>query len=229
MIIECSGLSNPLDVVSALSAPALLREVAVSHIICLVDAARVERALAAVELARTQISGSDVLILNKIDTVDKDVSAKAHALIDDFAPDTKVYETSYGDIGRENLLKLLNDPAPVQCACGCSHDDGHHNHHHHSHSLPASFCTVALNLPDQVDREALGKLMELLPENVIRAKGFANIEQNGWHILQKTFDSFDITPFGSKAPSTGSILVCIGQHLVADEIKRVLSDTVGNS
>ncbi|HEY3416470.1 MAG TPA: GTP-binding protein, partial [Armatimonadota bacterium] len=69
IIIECSGLSNPLDVVGVLSTPMLLSRVAVSHVICLLDARRGPILLKAAELARAQVATADVLIFNKADTI----------------------------------------------------------------------------------------------------------------------------------------------------------------
>ena len=218
IIIECSGLSNPLDVVNALAAPALISRIAVSHIVCLLDAARCQKVLGAIEIAKAQVASSDIIILNKADTIDDSLRGPIEELVDTPSNHSTRQWTTYGDIGRENLLAILTDSAPTRCACGCGHD-----HHHHSHSLPASFCTVAMPLPETIGRDALQSLLESLPENVIRAKGFANIQSEGWHVIQKVYDAVNVIPHGTIAPSVGAVLICIGQSLAAEEILALVS------
>ncbi len=225
IIIECSGLSNPMDVVSALSAPAMLSEIAVSHIVCLVDSRRVEKLATVAILAAGQISAADVLVLNKADTVDDQTRASVESFANNLNPHATTYWASYGDIGREALLGLLTDSAPVRCACGCGH--GHHDHASHDHrELPASFCTLAVELPASIDRESLEALLNSLPESVIRAKGFAKLTDTGWHAIQKTYDYIQLTPMNDPAPSVGPILICIGQHLNAQEIRDLVGESL---
>ena len=211
IIIECSGLSNPLDVVGVLAAPAMLDRLAVSHIICLVDAGRAEKMLAVAELAKAQVANADIVILNKADRVTEDKQDAVSAMIDELNPHAVKYWATYGDIGINHLRALLTDPAPVRPSCNCGH--AHHEHGHHHHELPASFCTVALSLPEVVKRQSLEMLLDSLPENVIRAKGFAHIDGEGWQVLHHVFDVNDIFPHSGSVPSKGSLLICIGQHL----------------
>ncbi|HEY3379487.1 MAG TPA: GTP-binding protein [Armatimonadota bacterium] len=214
IIIECSGMSNPLDVVSALSTPAFVSRVAVSHILCLLDASRVAKTLQHVELARTQAAMANVLVLNKADNLEAGQQETVAALAHNVNPHAKKYWTAYGDMGRAALLDILqHTPATRQhCACGHTHDD-HTPHAHHAHVLPASFCTVALPLPYPIAREALETLLHALPDNVIRAKGFAVVADEGWHVLHKVYDSVDTYPHAGPPPNAGSVLICIGQHL----------------
>lgn len=233
IIIECSGLSNPMDVVAALSAPALLRQVAVSHIVCLMDSTRIAKVLKVAELARTQVSSADILILNKADKLTDDGRPAVEAELTGLWEQAETHWASYGDIGRENLMRILDEHAPAHCACGCGHDHDHHHDHGigngHSHSLPASFCTVAVPLPDAVGRPEIESVLGALPENVIRAKGFANVESEGWKVLHRVYDSTDIMTLSGPAPSIGAVLVCIGQHISYDEIMSAVSRCLVNA
>lgn len=221
IIIECSGVSNPLDVVSVLSTPALVSQVAVSHVLCLLDASRVEKTLKMVELAQTQAATADILVLNKTDCLDDARTDAVRALATQINPHAVQHWAQYGAIGREALLALLTDTPPIRYACDCGH---HHCHHEpHTHALPASFCTVALPLPSPISREDLEGLLHALPAEVIRAKGFADVLSEGWQVLHKVFDSVECYPFTGPAPSTGAILICIGQHLPIAEIEELIA------
>jgi len=224
LIIECSGLSNPLDVLSALSSPALVRQIAVSHIVCLLDARRAEAMLKVTELAKTQVATADVVILNKEDTLVPERRESVDTLAAGLAPHATRYWARYGDIGDDAMRGLLTDTAPMHHMC----DDVHcrHDHHSHSHALPASFCTFATALPSVVTRPALEALIQALPENVIRAKGFAYVCDEGWQVLHRVYDAWDITPFIGATPSNGAILVCIGQHLDSAAIETMIAQSL---
>ena len=210
VLIECSGLSNPLDVLGALSVPALLREVAVSHIVCLLDAPRADKVLQVAEVAKAQIAAADLIVLNKADLLPEDGRHAVEALTSRLAPRAELAWTSFGDLGRERLLQLLTDPAPVRPAVPPGH---HHDHGEHAHSLPASFCTAAFALPTGVSSAAMARLLAALPDSVIRAKGFAHLAGEGWHVLHRVYDTVDIIPLPGDPPRAGALLVCIGQHL----------------
>ncbi|MHB0911883.1 MAG: CobW family GTP-binding protein [Armatimonadota bacterium] len=215
ILIECSGLSNPIDVVNALSAPALLSEVAVSQVVCLVDAARAVKILSVAEMAKAQVGTANLVIMNKSDLVG-DRRAPEGAVAE-LAPKAELVWATHGEIGRERLMRLLTDGVPVISGCSC-----HGHSHEHSHELPASFCTVALPLPETVGRESLERLLGSLPENVIRAKGFANLVGEGWHAMHKVYDCASLSPLGT-TPKIGAVLVCIGQHLSAERLSELVA------
>jgi G3E family GTPase len=220
VIIECSGLSNPIDVVSVLTTPALITKVGVNHVVCLVDSPRADKILRVAELAKSQVAYSDLIVLNKIDKVDQVDRANVESRIREIAPETELLWAAYGDIGHDRLLQLLKD-VPSEHGCSCGHD--HTHEHGHTHSLPASFCTTAVHLPECVAHENLLKMLSALPDNVIRAKGFAYSDGIGWQVLHKVYDSVDITPLSGPAPNAGAILICIGQHLNPHDILYVAS------
>jgi G3E family GTPase len=226
IIIECSGLSNPLDVIGVLSMPALLTRVAVSHVLCVLDAARAAKVLAVAELAKIQVSTADIVILNKIDHLPDAGRPAVEALCATLAPHATRYWATYGALDDAVLFALLTDPAPAHtpCACGDAHQ---HAHAHHTHSLPASFCTFALPLPNRVTLAALERLLRRLPENIVRIKGFAHLGESGWHVLHRAFDCVDIAPLTGTIPSTGPLLVCIGQHLEPAAILASVTATLG--
>jgi G3E family GTPase len=225
IIIECSGLSNPLDVIGVLAAPALIGKIAVSHVVCLLNSAKCDKLLKAAEVALRQVESADILILNKSDLLEDDSRAAVEAAVLPLAPKAARHWATYGDIGRDALLDILKTPAVTHshCTCGCGH--AHNHDHDHHHELPASFCTVAVPLPPEVEALALEKLLGGLPENVIRAKGFANVRDRGWQVIQKSYDSVYLAPIAA-APTVGAVLICIGQQLEAEAILGMAAEVV---
>ena len=220
IIIECSGLSNPIDVVSVLTTPALITKVGVSHVVCLVDSPRADKILRVAELAKSQVAYSDLILMNKMDKVNQAEREIVEFRVREISPETELLWAAYGDIGHDRLLQLLKDK-PSEHGCSCGH--GHNHEYGHSHSLPASFCTTAVHLPESVRLEHLMNMLSALPDNVIRAKGFAYTDGIGWQVLHKVYDSVDITPLSGPAPNAGAILICIGQHLKPGDILDTVS------
>ena len=228
ILIECSGMSNPLDVVSVLSMPGLIRKIAVSHVVCVLDAARASKILPNVELARVQVEMASTLVLNKRDRLAMEEREPMLAIARQSNPHADCHWAEQGNPGREVLLKWLTTPAPTcqLCGdCGYQHEGQAHtetHEHHHAFALPESFCTVAVPLPDPISPCALEDILQSLPEGVIRAKGFARLPEGDWHVLHKVFESIDIYPYRNAAPSTGAILICIGSHLDARVIHELV-------
>ncbi len=223
IIIECSGLSNPIDVITAVSMPALTGKVAVSQVITLVDSKRAVKVLKAAELAKEQVKAGNVVILNKIDEVDDSQWQEIYDLVAGISIDARILRAEYGDIGSEEFEKIVNDKSFYkECACNCGEDHDHdheHHHHQHHHELPDSFFTVAVDLPDMTD-EQIKEMMEKLPMDAIRVKGFA-FNGSEWYLLHRVYDSVDIMPY-KKEPSCGAVLICIGQRLNGDVIRGVV-------
>ncbi len=222
ILIECSGLSNPLDVLGVLTAPAMLREVAVSHIVCLLDAVRAPAMLKVAEVAKQQVAAADIILLNKQDRLDPAKRPEVEALVRALNPHAALHWTTYGDLGDAALRGLLTDPAPVRASCAC----GHAQHDHHHHELPASFCTTALPLPPTMARAELEALLHALPANVLRAKGFAYVAGEGWHMLHRVFDAVDVIPFTDAVPASGPLLVCIGQQLDVEALRTLVEPQI---
>lgn len=222
ILIECSGMSNPLDVVSVLSMPGLISKIAVSRVVCMVDMRRAGKVLPNVELARVQATMASTLLMNKIDLLDENEILTLADYLHNLNPAAEIHRSLKGNPGREVMLNWLTTPVPIKEVGHCNGENCEHAHH--SHALPASFCTVALPLPTPLPREVVENILQALPASVIRVKGFALIADEGWQVLHRVYDSIDIYPYRNNPPSTGAILICIGQQLVAAEIEAALND-----
>ncbi len=224
IIIECSGLSNPIDVISAVSMPALTGKVAVAQVITLVDSKRAVKVLKVAELAKEQVRAGNVIILNKIDEIDDAMRQEVCNITAEISNNAKILYAEYGNIGAEEFGNIINDKTFYKtCTCDCGEDHDHHHHHQHHHELPDSFFTVAVDLPDMTI-EQIQDMMNKLPLDAIRVKGFA-YNGNEWFLLHRVYDSVDVMPY-KKEPSCGAVLICIGQRLNGDVIRDVVDKAV---
>jgi G3E family GTPase len=219
IIIEGTGVANPLEIVEALTHPTLVDSIEVQSIISLVDASKFleyQSIFSSSKEIRTilkeQISYSSLVLLNKVDLLTESKLAKVRkkltALIHD---QLKVVETSYGEIDVEELL--LSRAASLTVSVGqdyqhqsnspshkhehqhsydsgsLHHDEGQHEHHHHHPHK--LFQTLKLDNLPPLNRLKLDHWFQSLPINVLRAKGIIQFtESPGWFQFQYSSSHF---------------------------------------
>ncbi len=69
ILIETTGLADPLPIVASLTRTALRSRVRVDAVVTLVDAPSFDEAVAQTDVAQAQIAAADVVIINKVDQV----------------------------------------------------------------------------------------------------------------------------------------------------------------
>ncbi len=107
------------------------------------------------------------------------------------------------------------------CCCGHDHDH-HHEHgegcscgHHHADEV---FNAIGLETIKHFSEEELQHILSHLGDNVVRAKGIVQDNQNGWLFFDYVPGDLDIRK--GSAAYTGLITV-IGEHVCEDEIKAL--------
>lgn len=180
IVIESSGVADPASVVRAFMVPEIRSSVLLDGVITLVDA---EQALAlpdeAMKLARAQVTGGDLIVLNKTDLVNFDIRSQVRNWIGDIRPGVQILEAAHCSLPLEILLGVHSvEPATVtalKIAGEHSHDilpdwrgaTGHHEHHH-DHMFET--WSYESDIPLQLG--LLQQLLSHLPKTLYRAKGF---------------------------------------------------------
>lgn len=99
IIIETSGVSDPLGVAQTFLYTDLANYTAVDTILTLVDAAEFLNLPAENEvLAMDQVGTADIVVLNKTDLVDEVGLATVRQAIHEISPAARIFETSYGTV-----------------------------------------------------------------------------------------------------------------------------------
>lgn len=157
IVIETSGISDPIDVVLALRA---LTSVHVDSVMTLIDA---EQVLNVGKVHQTlvwnQIGTADFVILNKVDLIDAAQRTAVHAYIKHIAPKTRMIETTHGDVphsviwggGAVDLERLR-----------LSHNQTDHTER---------FKTWAWQHDEPLSLVRIQHVLERLPTHIYRAKG----------------------------------------------------------
>lgn len=201
ILIETSGLALPKPLIQAFQWPAIKGRVTVDGVVAVVDgpalaAGQVAGDMDALQAQRAadetldhddpveevfddQIACADLIVLSKSDLLDSDAAKKAEARIADHLPRAvKIVPSVNGDI----------DPA-VFLGLGLAVEDdienrktGHDGHFDHEHD---DFDTFIIDLPSITDPAQLADKVSKAAEteNVLRLKGFAEVEGKPMRLL----------------------------------------------
>jgi G3E family GTPase len=184
ILIESSGVADPAGIVSSFLEPEIWGRVQLDGVVTVVDA---EQALnlpdEEAELARAQVTGGDLMVLNKVDLVDAARLEQVKSWLREIRPGVPVFETSQCRLPLEILLGTDRaDPAPAASATDPAldvhvHDisatsaaqDGDHAHDH-DQALAFDTWTYASDRP--MTFGLMKQVLTHLPDTVFRAKGF---------------------------------------------------------
>jgi G3E family GTPase len=221
IIIEASGVSDPLEIAMVFRQPALSQLIIVDAVLAVIDAEQIltlERQNEA--MAVLQVGSADIVVINKIDLVTADERATVEKWVHKIMPKARILGTTYGRVPMELLLgqgtfsyeKLVErDSADVHVhAEGETHD---HDHHHHDHSL--IFSTWHWESSELLSLRAVRRVVDSLPKTVYRAKGILYLldDPDTMGILQVVGKRASIT-WGRKWGNTAPIsqIVVIAEH-----------------
>jgi len=225
IVIESSGVANPAGIVKSFLEPDIWGTVQLDGVITVVDA---QQALDLPQeegrLARAQVAGGDLVLLNKVDLVDAETLARVHAWIDSIRPGVQVFDTTQARLPMEILLGTTA-LVPKQVDAGTDAGLAVHVHevsttagdqshdHDHEHELLFDTWTYTADAPLQL--ALMQEILKHLPSTVFRVKGFvyAIEEPESRMVVQLVGRRATVTPtrtWGTEQPQTR--LVFISRH-----------------
>ncbi|MBO9308248.1 MAG: GTP-binding protein [Chloroflexi bacterium] len=173
IVIEPSGVSDPVSVAQTFQLPELRDRIRLDAIVAVVDAEQFEQLEGAnAYMAYEQLTVADLIVINKIDLVTPErVAALKRKWL---YPTARVIETSFGRVPVDLLLDTGRlDPARLTARL--AHDVHVHgpsappDHHHHDHSL--TFASYSWQCDAPLSLRALKRALRQLPTTLYRAKG----------------------------------------------------------
>ncbi|MDF2441428.1 MAG: hypothetical protein JWN98_2412 [Abditibacteriota bacterium] len=228
VLIESSGLADPVLLLDVLTAAPLLPLVRVAAILCVVDAAHPDEIAGSLgPLLRRQIGMADWIVLNKTDLLAAPQLAALQEALGTLNPHANIARAVQCDFDLSPLWQAVATSDGVQStsARGASAQSTLDSAAAAAH---AQAHTIVCPLPHPVERTALEAAFAALQGTVWRAKGFARVRgESGLRLIQYTggpdgAGRLHIAPFslphGSAEPDT--FLVFIGAALDGDALKR---------
>jgi len=180
IIIETSGVSDPLEVALTFRS---LRQIYIDSILTVIDAEHILSLDTSYErLSTNQVRMADLLILNKVDLINKEQLEAVRRHIRALAPRARILETTHAVVPITLLLNIgtfdlhsLHDGSPQEVHVHTASDDNYHEHEedsphvHTDHTLV--FNTWHWHSDQPVSYRALRQMVDHLPETIYRAKG----------------------------------------------------------
>jgi len=199
LIVEASGIADPIGVAGAFRTSALREQTRVDGIITLVDAEQAQNPRLDSQLIHDQIRSADVVVLNKVDLVDAPRRAELVGWIRSLAPGARVIEAVDAEVPFEVVMGIDSREArlPVDGS------DGRH----------LQFDTWSYSTEHPLAYRSVRAALESLPAELFRAKGILALADapNLPFTLQMVGRRISIEPagtWGERQPATE--LVCIG-------------------
>ncbi|SKC39746.1 GTPase, G3E family [Maledivibacter halophilus] len=194
VLIESSGLSDPTGMSKILSMVQELTENSYEYIgnITIVDATNFEKLLSTAVAVKLQIASSDLVLINKIDLVDKGKLEKIENLIKEVNPLVSIKYTKYGLIKDRRWIENLN----------CKNSSGDINI---AKKRIIGTQKILVSMEGNFSKELIRKWIEDFSDYFYRIKGFVRIEGK-WHYIDGTSNQLEITKTDIM-PDKGSLVI----------------------
>ncbi len=214
IIIESTGLADPDPLAYRVKSAGLNLDA----IITVVDTLNVERFLAETEVAKAQIAAADFLVVNKIDLVGAPELARVERRLAKLNPRALQLQSVRGGLDSDLLFATGVASFRERAREGVATSD---------HLHQDAFASFVYETTAALDQTAFERVLDRLPDDIIRAKGIVRFVGRDWHCL------FNVTCGRSElswlklpdAPATNQA-VFIGRHLdrhragVLDALRR---------
>lgn len=246
IIVETTGLADPLPVAMTFLSSELRDECRLDSIITLVDAENFSLDLLTGDVGRRQIIYGDIMLLNKTDLVSEERRKSVERALLQIKPDARILPCRRGNVPLGLLLSVglfdsdrwlqpeAEDPAPdhghnSEHQHHHSHTHHHHHHHHASEGDPSGaiegFTSLSFCSDQPLDLRSFQNFLDnQLPQTVFRAKGilwFRESERRHlFHLAGKRF-SIDDDDWPSTMPRSNR-LVLIGRDLNQSTLRQQL-------
>ena len=234
LIVETTGLADPLPVAMTFAAGNLREKVRLDSIITLIDAEDFDFKLERSSVAYSQILYGDILLLNKCDLVSEGHLKKIENSINEIKKEPRILRSINSEVGLETIISVglfetdnFTSKKNIQNVEEDSSDHSSHSHDHSSHSHDLNniegFTSISFKTSEPFSLRKFQYFLDnQISENVFRAKGilwFMESERKHiFHLSGKRFSLDDDEWTNEKSNK----IVLIGKDLDHQTIKNQL-------
>ena len=211
IIIEASGLSDPDPIRDALRNDEVAKNTHLESTLCIVDALNFENIRREHAISMSQVGDADIIIISKVKEAGYETTTRVKNFIESIGVGTKVL------LWDENLspeLFLIPNSAKVKPV-----NKSEVLEHHHEHEKYDEFWFKS---DKQLDLQKFTRVMNTLPDNVIRSKGYINAESNKI-MVQYVAHKLEVIESEWKDESPHSAVLFLGKELDLQNIQEALS------
>ena len=216
IIIEASGMSEPLPVAQSFLMNTFEDRIRLDSIICLIDAENFRtNVVQNTQTATEQLEFADIIVMNKVDLVsekEKEETLRFVRTINRAAP---IFEANHGKI---NIRYLIDTHAFILT----EEKENEMNHHKHNHDNSFSEFLFQSSIP--FDMQKLKRFIFALPIEVFRIKWFCFFEGlDKQYVLQRAGKKLTIDEYQKPKTKLENKLIFIGKDLDVWDIQRALN------
>ena len=225
LLIETSGVSDPIPVLETFLQPELGALFSLSSTLVVVDAEHLPGLRGEMAgLARVQIQAADLVVVNKVDLVSSEALAKVKQLVHKIAPGSRIIEVSHGRVPLEMVFEPNDRPSGPPRG-GDSRYDADHSHEQ-------AFLSWHWTSNQPLSLPRLRSVMETLPETVYRVKGIVYLEELPMYriVLQmvgKRYNLTDSDRWESERPRSEIVMIGGRDGIDGEELQRAFDACVG--
>jgi G3E family GTPase len=223
VLLEASGVADPAGIAVTFIDPGIRDHIRLDSITCVMDAEQVFAAQEQMRLKLWQIGCADMLILNKVDLVERNQIARIKSWLDEHLPRYRLIEAERCDVPLEILMSVghldsigLHDHDWHPCAgLNCSsHLSDHTN----------AFSAWSYETQSLFSIATLQQVASRLPVNIYRCKGviYSAEMPERRAILQVVGKRVDISienEWGSRIPPTQIVVIGARGAIDGDQLR----------
>ena len=183
VILEATGLADPIAVAQLLQAPELKDRLYLAHAFCIVDASSFMRMVGAATRVSHQVRIADTVIINKVDLAEGQLD-EVEAKVLELNPFAAVHHASHCEVPLGDLFApLTEEPVAVRRSS--------ENAALESSGRPL-VGSVAVRTTRPVDRASLERFVEAEAPGTYRLKGYVRLTDGTTVVIQSCFGKTDI-------------------------------------
>jgi G3E family GTPase len=225
LLIELSGVSDPVPVLNTFLETELGAVFSLSSILCVIDTEQLPGLKGEMgDLARAQIGAADIVVLNKVDLVTPGDLTNVKRQVHEMTPGSRIIEVSHGCVPLELVFGGVHSSFPERRRIK-SRNRGDHSHGH-------SFATWSWTSDLPLSLPRLRSAMESLPEDVYRCKGVICLEELPVYryVLQMVGKRYHIKEtgcWGAELPRSEIVLIGGRDGIDGDALQQAFDACVG--
>ena len=249
LIVETTGLADPLPVAMTFAAGDLREKVRLDSIITVIDGENFDFEINNTSVAYSQILYGDILLLNKSDLVNEKQLKKIEEFINKIKKEPRILRSTNSEVALHTIMSVglfetdtfefeknkKNIEQNSNDQSSHSHDHSSHSHDHSSHSHDLinnieGFTSVSYETFEPFSLRKFQYFLDnQISENVFRAKGILwFMESDRKHIFHLSGKRFSLDDEEWTKEKSNKI-VLIGKNLDHQTIKNQLSSCRFNS
>lgn len=177
LMIEASGLSDPIAIAEILQHEKLVDRVYLSSVWCIIDGQNYRKVSRMNTRVERQIMIADRIILNKFDLIEGNKDAIL-TVLSELNPDAEIYTSTYCQVPLNMVLEPVNEPLAILKGT---------EHRQFEPGRRADISTVVLRTSRPIDRKGLDVFIREVESKLVRLKGFVLLSDQKIISIQSEF------------------------------------------